>query len=336
MDKKIKCGLFVGAAVVAFFVYKNWSKKIRKQIEEQEKQENKELESLGVSTEKLNEEIDLEDHGNMVKALAVGTLFNPEWDYSLIDPEEALKTTNPLISISQEVFNVRGNEVTDLVFYFDIPDYTKNTGDWKKPRLVDYMNGIKAAAEKAWSDIVRFCPKPRCWLVGMVVVSYRDKEGFLTSERVELDDPSVYESLKDETHKDGYGLGAMYEGFKNRNLPDEVNHNLVSWIIKRWSEPLPEFEFVEFHLAYRVAFNMQTHTTALGINIKTGLETLDYFLNNIEIKKGGLVDEEDVKKPLYQNTLFCAPSARQKAKFDLCYYYFINKDNKLEVDSFSY
>ena len=335
MDKKIKIGLFLGATVLSYFAYKSWSKKVKKEIEEQEKAENEELEALGVSTEKLNEEIDSEDHGNMVKALAVGSMFNPEWDYSLIDPEEALKTTSPLISVSQEVFSVKGNEVTDLVFYFDIPDYTKNDGDWKKPKLTDYMNGIKKAAEKAWSDIVRFCPKPRCWLVGMVVVSYRDKEGYLTSERVELDDPTVYESLKDENHKDGYGLGAMYEGIKNKNLPDNVNRKLVDWINKRWNEPLPEFEFVEFHLAYRVAFNEATHTSALGINIKTGLKALEYFLN-IEIRRGGLVDEEDVRNPLYQHTLFCAPSDRSKTKYDLCYYYFVNENNKLEVDNFSY
>lgn len=338
MDKKIKCGLILGAAAVAYLVYRNWSKKIKQQIEEQERQENEELEALGVSTEKLSEEIDSEeDRGNMVKALAVGSMFNPDWDYDLVDPEEALATTSPLISVSQEVFNVRGNEVTDLVFYFDIPDSVSVIGgDWRKPKLKDYMDGIKAAAEKAWSDIVRFCPKPRCWLIGMVVVSYRDEEGLLTSERVELDDPTVYESLKDETHKDGYGLGAMYEGICNKTLPDDVNQNLANWISKRWPKPLTDFKFEQFQLAYRVAFNMQTQTSALGINIKTGLETLDYFLNNIEIKKGGLVDEDNVKDPLYQHTLFCAPSHRFKTKFDLCYYYFVNGDNKLEVDCFSY
>ena len=39
MDKKIKCGLILGAAAVAYLVYRNWSKKIKQQIEEQERQE---------------------------------------------------------------------------------------------------------------------------------------------------------------------------------------------------------------------------------------------------------------------------------------------------------
>ena len=67
MDKKIKCGIILGAATIAFFAYKNWSKKIKKQIEEQERQENEELETLGISTDKLSEEIDpYDDKNNMV------------------------------------------------------------------------------------------------------------------------------------------------------------------------------------------------------------------------------------------------------------------------------
>lgn len=336
MNKKtvIECGLGLVALAGTYFLFKRFKNNLKKQIEEVQERESQELESIGVSTKKLNEEIEHDESGNLVKALAIGSMFNPEWDYDLIDPEKALETSLPLISISQEIFNVRGTEVTDLVFYFDIPDTSEK--DWKKPKLSDYMNGIKQAAEKAWSQIIRFCQRPKCWLVGMIVVRYRDKDGLLTSERVELDDPTVYESLKEDTHRDGYGLGALYDGIRNETLPDEVNEKLTNWINKRWSNPLPEFELIEFQLVYRVAFNMQSREFATGINLITGLKTLKYFLERIEIKRGGLVEEDEVKHPLYQNVIFCAPSERDETKYDLCSYYFINSNNNIESDCFSY
>ena len=328
MDKKIKCGLVLGAAVVAFFAYKNWSKKIKKQIEEQEEKENKELESLGVSTEKLNEEMDpYGDKNNMVKALAVGCFFNPEIDYDIIDVEKALGSTR-LISVSQENFMFRGAETTDLVYYFDIPNYLK--GGYTAPRLGDYCSTIKEAAEKAWSDIVRFCPKPRCRLTGMITVSYDNPEDpeLRTSEKVEIDDPTIYEELKSDFGHDGFGLGKLYEGVVNKDLPESVNEKLTDWVNKKWNRELNNFKIIEIQLVYRVSFATQ-NKSGIGINIKTALETLRYFTEEMEIKRGGRGNA--VK---YENVLFCAPSPRYSDRFDLTHYYYVNEDNKIDVDNY--
>lgn len=329
MDKKIKCGLFVGAAIVAFFAYKNWSKKIKKQIEEQEKQENEELETLGISTDKLSEEIDpYGDKNNMVKALATSCFFNPEVDYDVIDPEKALDSDR-LISVSQENFMFRGAETTDLVYYFDIPNYLK--GGYSAPRLGDYCTAIKEAADKAWSEIVRFCPKPRCRLTGMIVVSYDDPKDsdYSTSEILEIDDSTIYEELKSDFGHDGFGLGKFYEELTKGTLPDSVNLKLSDWVNKKWNKELPGFKIVRVKLVYRVSFAMQDKA-GIGINIKTAFQTLKMFTEELEIKRGGRGNA--VK---YENVLFCAPSQRYTDRFDLTHYYYVNEDNKLSVDNYS-
>lgn len=328
MDKKLKCGLLLGTAAIVFLAYKRWSKNVRKQIEEQEQKENEELEALGVPTDKLDEEIDpYQDKDNLVKALAVSCFFNPEVDYDIIDVDRALKATN-LISVSQENFIFRGTETTDLVYYFDIPNYLK--GGHSAPRLGDYCTTIKEAAEKAWSDIIRFCPRPRCRLVGMIVVSYNedpeDPEQ-RTTEKVEIDDPKIYEELQSDFGHDGFGLGKLFEGAVKQNLPKSVEAKLSDWISQKWSG-VSELEVVEIQLVYRVSYSIQNRT-GIGINIKTAYETLRYFVEEMEITRGG---RGNVVK--YENVLFCAPSSKYSNKFDLTHYYYVNEDNKVDQDSY--
>lgn len=330
MDKKlIKGGLVLAAALGTLYVYNRYAKKIKKQIEEQERQENEELETLGISTDKLSEEIDpYDDKNNMVKALAASCFFNPEVDYDIIDVEKALDASR-LISVSQENFMFRGTETTDLVYYFDIPNYLK--GGYSAPRLGDYCTAIKEAAEKAWSEIVRFCPKPRCRLAGFIVVSYDDPEDpeYRTSEKLEIDDPTIYEELKSDFGHDGFGLGKLYEGIINKSLPDSVNTKLTEWVNKKWNKELPGFEIVEIQLVYRVSFVMQGKD-GIGINIKTAFQTLKMFTEELEIKRAGRGNA--VK---YENVLFCAPSSRYTDRFDLTHYYYVNEDNKIDQDSYS-
>jgi hypothetical protein len=225
----------------------------------------------------------------------------------------------------------RGTETTDLVYYFDIPNYLK--GGYSAPRLGDYCTAIKEAADKAWSDIVRFCPKPRCRLVGMIVVSYDDPEDpeYRTSEKVEIDDPTIYEELKSDFGHDGFGLGKLYEGAVNQNLPESVKGKLSDWINKKWNtEKLGDFEVVEIQLVYRVSFVMQDKN-GIGINIKTAFQTLKMFTEDLEVRRGGR-GSNTVK---YENVIFCAPSHRYTDRFDLTYYYYVNKNNKIAVDNYS-
>jgi hypothetical protein len=329
MDKKlIKGGLIVLATLGTLYVYNRYAKKIKKQIEEQEKQENEELETLGIPTDKLSEEIDpYDDKNNMVKALATSCFFNPEVDYDIIDVKKALDSDR-LISVSQENFMFRGTETTDLVYYFDIPNYLR--GGYSAPRLGDYCNAIKEAAEKAWSDIVRFCPKPRCRLTGMMVVSYDDHDDpeYRTSEILEIDDPTIYEELKSDFGHDGFGLGKLYEGLTNGNLPDSVNIKLSEWVNQKWNKELSGFKIIRLKLVYRVSFVMQDKT-GIGINIKTAFQTLKMFTEELEVKRGGRGNAAK-----YENILFCAPSSRYSDRFDLTHYYYVNENNKIDVDSY--
>jgi hypothetical protein len=327
MDKKIiNGGIIAIAALGIAVVYRKWFKTIKKQIETEENERNAELEQLGVSPEKLEQEVDpVEDGNDMVKALAVGTMFNPNWDYDIVDPELALNADH-IISVTQEIFKGSKGENTDLVFYFDIPNYL--SGGYKSPKIGDYIKGFKEAIEHAWTNIVRYCPKPKGKLIGMVSVTYTDPEDpeEEVSERVEINDPKIYEELADEYHD---GLAAFYEGVVNKCLPESVNDKFSDWVDSKWDrEKLENFTINEVQLVYRASFKMQDRN-GIGINYKTALETLKYFTDELSISRKG---SAEVK---YENVLFCAPS-KKTGVHELTSFYYRADDNSIKVNSFSY
>lgn len=321
MDKKIKGGIIIAAATLAgLYIYRQYQK-MKKELENEKEANERELESIGVSVQKLKEEVDsVEDDGNMVKALAVGTMFNADWDEDLVNTDLAVKS-EAKISITQEVFGKGNSKSTDLVFYFDIPDYTE--GGYKSPRIGDYIKTIGDAAKHAQQNIIIYCPRPRARLIGVVGVVYNDPDDpeYVLSDRAEITDPNIYAELADEYHD---GLTAFYEGFVNKTLPDSVSDKLQEWVDKKW-KGRDELEIEEVKLVYRVSFPFQDQN-GVGINYKTALETLKYFTDELEVTKkfgGG----ESVK---YENVLFYAPDK------GLSWYYYVNENNKIDIGNSYY
>lgn len=325
MDKNFlrTSGTAILLGVVAIGLRK-WYKSIEKKLDQERDAINQDLEDLGVPAEKLREEMETMDEGGLVKALAIGTMFNPDWDMDVVDPDRALESS-PIISVTQETFVGRNNqESKDLVFYFDLPDYTKGL---RTPKVGDYVTSLKDAMIHAENTIVKFCPKPKGRLIGLISVSYTDPEGKEKTDRVEITDQKIYEELADEYHD---GLAPFYEGIVKKTLPDSVLTKLDEWVDKTWSK-MKNVKVVEITLSYRMSFKLQDQS-GIGINFRSAMETLKYFTEELEIKNRKYNDSS--KAVTYRNILFCAPG--DTGNFELTSYYYVNSDNKIDINSFSY
>jgi hypothetical protein len=334
MDKVLKVGIGLLAGVALVVVARKLYKSIEKSIDEEKEAQNQEIESLGVSAKKLNEELDSEeDENNMVKSLAVGTMFNPNWDFDFVDPELALDAED-VISVMQEKHVLRGGKEEDsLVFYLDIPEYTKNS--YRDLKIGDYVSSYSNAAKIIEQDIVKMC---RAWktIVGLVTVTYQDPDDpeEEKSDRFEIDDPSIYAELSDGKHD---GLVSFYENIKNGTLPDSINENLTAWINQKWPTQYENFRVVSVTLAYKISFRIQTENQC-GITFKTALEALKYLVEEFKVKKNlnyssYRISTDNSPKFQYKNIIFCAIG--NSGKHELTSYYYIKK-GKIAKDSFSF
>ena len=334
MDKKIKVGLGLLAGVALVVVARKLYKTIENNLDEKKKAQDQEIESLGVSASKLNEELNNEeDENNLVKSLAVGTMFNPNWDFDFVDPDLALRADD-LISVMQETLVLKGGKEEDhLVFYLDIPDYTKNS--YRDLKIGDFVSSYSNVAKIIEQDIVKMC---RAWrnLVGLITVTYQDPDNpeEEISERIEIDDPSIYAELSDGKHD---GLVSFYEGIKNKTLPDSVNENLTAWINKKWPVVHEDFRVVEITLAYKISFRIQTENMC-GITFKSALETLKYLVEDFKVKKNlnytsYRISTDNSPKFQYKNILFCAIG--NSGKHELTSYYY-RHNGKIAKNSFVY
>ena len=329
MDKSLK---IIGGSLLALaagYAAYRWFKREEKKLDQERKAQDQELKDLGVPTDKLRELIDpVEDENNLTKMLATSTMFSPEWDEDIIDPDRALERNGNMIYVTQEVFkNPKGRVSDDLVFYFDIPNYLH--GSYKDCKIGDYIRAFKDAANHIWCEYAKFSPAPRCKLVGFLAVTYLDprNEDDDVTEMIELDDPSVYEELSDGSHD---GLVAFYEGTLNKGLPESVSDKFNAWFAKKGYADKAELSTQVFDLMFKVSFKLQDQN-GIGINLKQALQALKYLTEEFTVEKQYNKFGKGVP---YDSVLFCAPS-EITGEHDLTWYY-RPKGKELVVENYVY
>ena len=323
MDKKFlrTSGTAAILGIIAIGLIRKWYKSIEKKLDQERDAINQDLEDLGVPAEKLREEMEMDDEGDIVKALAFGTRFNTNWVMDVINSDKALESSIK-ISVTQETFVGRNNrESKDLVFYFDIPDYTKN---FRTPRPENYAGTLRDAMNHVGNTFAKFCPKPKGRLIGLISVYYIDPEGEEQTDRVEITDHTIYEELADEYHEDG--LVPFYEGIAKKTLPKSVLTKLEEWVYNEnsaWSG-MRNVKVRKIELAYRMSFKILDQS-GFGISLCGALEALKYFIN-LKIKKNRYSRESDIKE--YRNILFCTPG-------ELTSFYNIDEESdEIYIDSY--
>lgn len=334
MDKQRKktVGLCL-LALVGVGIASWWYKKEAKKLKEQQQAIDDELDELGVSSEKLRDEISPDESDNLVKQLFIGTTFNSGWDSSFVDPEEALNS-NTLIHVTQSpFFDKKGNHGQNLNFLIEIPNYTN--GSYGAAKIADYIKAFKSAADYMWSSIVRFTNKPRQHLVGFIAVEYDNRNKHEEDDDDKITEilrlePVVYERYADGEHD---GLSKFYESIKTKGLSEDDEKSLEAWL--RSSDTVMENMAVkDVWLGYEISFRIQTVNMGLGINFKTALECLKWMTEEMVVTREARFGGKSVEMR-YENIMFHAPD--QTGEWNLTYYYNVADDGKSVItDSYSY
>lgn len=306
-------GLFIAVVGLGIVVYRNYKKEV-KRVEEQEKIEEKrdeELKEIGITSEKLDSEIKKEEGDNLVKGLYISTRFNPNWDIDTIDVDKCLDSDR-VIHLMQE------NE--NLKIMFEIPEIKK--GSYKDPKIGDYISAFSGATNNIWSEIIKFCPKPKTRLEGYLVISFErngNKDyGFVRIPK------EFYEAYSDEKHD---GLTEFISKVQNK----EIDINSITSDIDFEEEcGISNVKALEVQLFFVSEFQIQ-QKDKFGINLKTGVESLKYLTENLVVYRDKNPKNKGVE---YRNIFFHAPD--QSGEWDLLNYYDVDENGKVDIFSYTF
>ena len=177
-----KIGLIALAGLALYKLLENSYKKELKTLVEAKEQENKDIESLGVSSERMRSQVfdcEREVDRNIVKAMYVGIEAKIEKnpDYAdLVDIDKVLASQN-IVHVTEE----RGYKgLKYLTLLLEIPDNAmEKKGNFAIPRIGDYYVAMKQLKEHLWSREVVYCKEPIGRMTAFLAYSYTDpkKEG---------------------------------------------------------------------------------------------------------------------------------------------------------------
>ena len=314
--------LTVGIGVAAYL----WYKKEKKALETEKEAIDEELENLGVSGERLREEVTPEDDQNLVKCLYTGIAFNPNWDISTIDIDNCLESPN-LIHIGQHEKKNSRKLFQELDILLEIPEYPRNKS-FHSPKIADYIRSFKSEADILWERFAKFSDKPFTRLVGYLELS-GEIGGEETIRYVEI--PSeIYQDYIEKAESHNVGLSMFYEDSFGGKLSKESKEKMSSWI----SENDIDGEFDNIPkpwviLMYRITFPIQNQFSKYGINFKSALEILHHltYSGDFSVRKKGDTHSEEV---VYENIIF-HPS-KDDGWYDMSKCYTLDKSNHVCID----
>lgn len=341
-----KWGLIAGGAIALAWLLRNSYKKELKALSEAKEEENKEIESLGVSSERMRNQVydcEREVDRNMVKATYVGIESNPEWNPDVINIDKVLGSQS-IVHITEEKGGYRGQKY--LIFLLEIPeDAVGKKGSFNRPRIGDYYIAMKQLKEHLWGREVAYLRDPIGKMTVYLAYSYKNpdtEEGdySLVTENVEIP-RSIWSHWEDEHD----GLVEFYEDLRNngmeaikkKGLIDEFQDILTNDFLSKNPDLNPSdyaIHYEDFILMYKIGFKEaeSREDRDNGISVKTALACLKYMAEEFAVTRRGTTDKGGVK---YDRFMFHAPN--ENGVFDsLTRYYTTNEDRKVIFDTYSY
>ena len=340
-----KWSLGILGAYLVYRVLKNSYKKELKSLSEAKEEENKEIESLGVSSERMRTQVydcEREVDRNMVKAMYVAVEAQAKTeDYieKMINIDEVL-SSQTIVHITEE----RGYKgLRYLTFLLEIPDNSvEKKGSFAVPRIGDYYVAMKQLKEYLWTKKVVYCKEPMGRMTISLAYSYRDPKAgegdhSLVTENVEIP-RSIWSRWEDEHD----GLVEFYEdvrenglnAIKKKGVLEEFQDLLTNDFLAKNPDLNPaEFavHYEDFILMYKISFKEARTKDDFGINVKTALDCLKYISEDFIVTRKG-TEKGGVK---YDRFMFHAPS--DNGAFDsLMRYYTTDKNNRVVFDSYAY
>lgn len=310
-------------AGAGYLLYKGYRKEMKK-LEEEEKEEKEHLDKLGIKKEKIEEEMTPEDN-NLVKAMYTGVRFSEKWDIDYVNVDDCLDNQNVIhVGIS----DTPNGKQQDLVFMMEIPEIDE--GNYKAPKIRDYISKFSEASKILWYDIVKMSERgsgrrPITKLEGYFVISYF-KDG-------DIEEKFKFVKIPEELHRqyahgehDGLTeyVAALRSG-KEKFGP--VNIEMVD----DDGDPIKLGKAIDVQLFFKIIIPIQQSDSSYrpGINLETGLLCLKE-LTEIEIVKD--IDETGKYGVIYDHIMFHAKDEKT-GKWSLFKYYTTKLDetNKQRV-----
>lgn len=308
--------------LIIYVFYKNCKKEVKK-LEEAEKKTNAELKELGIPVKKLEKEmIPGLDDDNLVKTMFISMEFSDKIDSSFIDPDKAID--------SEKVIHVRQTTDTKtkrqrLNFTLEIPtDYISSTkGNYNSPRLPDFIRCSKDAALYMSDNFVKFAERPRTSLEGYFVFEYRyadmpEDEFYYTSARI----PECFYSRFAKDGHDGLSEYIEYLNTSRGGTKEEVQEITSYLFCNTGSREIGKINLVDAILYFNISFEIQDNIEPTGINLKTGLDCLNWLIdpeNGFKVTRGNKGNSREEFK--YEHILFHAPDDSKYKKWSLLWYY---------------
>ena len=300
-------------AGAGYLLYRGYKKELKK-LEKEENIEKEKLDQLGISKEKIEEEMVPGDN-NLVKALYTGIEFSDKWDIDYVDIDGCLENENVIhVGIS----DTPNGKQQDFAFMLEIPEIDE--GNYKSPKIRDYISKFSEAAKHLWYDIVNMSDRnsagrrPITRLVGYFVVSYK-KEGE-TEERFKF--VKIPEDLhKPYAHGEHDGLTeyvAALRGGKEKFGKVDIE------LVDEDGDPIKMAKAIDVQLFFKIIIPIQRNDIGCnrpGINLETGLKCLKH-LTEIEIVKD--IDDTGKYSVTYDHIMFHAQDEKT-GKWSLFKYY---------------
>lgn len=321
----------LGLAAVAgitYFIIKE-VKKSEKEIDEQEKETEKSLEDLGVSTETLKEHnVSIINPKNLPEEMHKTISTSTSWDIDCIDPEKVLEDAT-ILHVTESEFNNK----KQLDFIFELPNinekkerevgYNVIKTSYKYPKIKDF----KLAFDKASDEMSK--------LVGNNCRPFRKLEAYLVvnviGEKIHTYIKKIpqewYESYKKETND---GVAAFYEDYCDKRKSEEIREDLKKRFVESYISEGDEndeysIEVVEVFLGWRISFQERIGNRS-GIDLISGLSCLKYVIEDFSVKRDG--NEENAV--YYKSMLFHEPTIAKFSDLSSLYYDLDGKIEELE------
>ena len=266
MKKSLKIvGSLLLATAVGSLVYRYYQKEFKK-LRAQEDRARKDVESAGMSYDKLQEEVtnvdDLEGN-TFIKSVATGLYFNENVLLDYLDLDSALRSEGGIIHIMEQSFNNR----QCLDFLFELPNYVKGPySGINRPRINEYIKTIKSMAEMVNDEIIKG-PRPviKPELYAGIRYIWRDDQSLEKDSESSfyMIPQAAYAEYADENHD---GLNNFYTDMvvNDKIHSKEFKDLLIANEVVNFSDP-NHFEVVDLCVMIKVSYRIATTGGGAGI-----------------------------------------------------------------------
>lgn len=347
----------VGGGIWAFRTYKKEEKRLVKAQEEADK----EVQDLGVSPEKMKEEVtehEEESERNFVKALyAVVSSENSGIDRSFIDLNEICSGDAKILHVMEDIMS--GNRCLKLLI--EVPEYTNNTGNFNKLRIKDIISACKDSGRYIMSQILgRSKSEDPAWSKMVAVMEYSYAIEGSDARKIQLlEVPNwILKKLYDDEENKKNRAVMLFEDWgdpeKLKNVQEKVGDDFQQAIEKDAKEKSEaEGDIIipgsiagrRVELMYSLGLQEENIFGKEGerciMTLAQANEIVEYFVNNFAIKRmgkkfipGSPVPVDDVLDEFsVGGVMFHAPN--KSGRFDsMARFYDTSENGKIFIDSF--